>query len=194
MFPYMVPCYYVKVFMAVPLVPVQATDATENDINRPLVTSFNSEMTEASNFPLPNLCYSNPMSTAEARSVIWMGYSKAAVQLAIHEYNRKNPTKGALSFSAADLVQILAGRQERGEEIPQDLPSEELGKRDCVKLKTLEPKTHLNFHNRQQLQVSMRKFELVFGCLGSEDKDIEDHFLVVRRQPSALASLYITVS
>ncbi|KAH3775458.1 hypothetical protein DPMN_176860 [Dreissena polymorpha] len=59
------------------------------------------------------------MSTAEARSVIEMGYSKTAVQLAIHEYNGKNPTKGALSFSAADL--------ERGEEIPQDLPSEELG-------------------------------------------------------------------
>ncbi|XP_052233287.1 baculoviral IAP repeat-containing protein 7-like [Dreissena polymorpha] len=69
----------------------------------------------------------DPMSTAEARSVIEMGYSKTAVQLAIHEYNGKNPTKGALSFSAADLVQILVGRQERGEEIPQDLPSEELG-------------------------------------------------------------------
>ncbi|KAH3775420.1 baculoviral IAP repeat-containing protein 7-like [Dreissena polymorpha] len=145
--------------------PTQATDATENDKNRPMVTSIVSvfsgggEKSSFSIIPTTNqmklddsliLCEqlrkpsseesvviqglqstdlqtTDPMSTFEARSVIEMGYSKTAVQLAIHEYNGKNPTKGALSFSAADLVQILVGRQERGEEIPQDLPSEELG-------------------------------------------------------------------
>ncbi|KAH3826489.1 hypothetical protein DPMN_128395 [Dreissena polymorpha] len=152
--------------------PTQATDATENDRNHPMVTSsvlvFSGGGKKSSFFIIPttnqmtwddelrlrellrkpsseesvviqglqstDLQTTDTMSTSEARSVIEMGYSKTAVQLAIHEYNGKNPTKGALSFSAADLVQILVGCQERGEELPQDLPSEELGARGSSQL------------------------------------------------------------
>ncbi|KAH3823866.1 hypothetical protein DPMN_125689 [Dreissena polymorpha] len=69
----------------------------------------------------------DPMVTPEAKSVMKMGYSKKAVQQAIQEYMATNPDKDLLSFSAADLVEILIGRQEREEEIPQNIQSDELG-------------------------------------------------------------------
>ncbi|XP_052809867.1 uncharacterized protein LOC128238227 [Mya arenaria] len=71
---------------------------------------------------LTNLDFQNTdlMESDAAKAVLEMGYSRAAVRLAIHEFNGRNPSQRTLRFTADELVQILAGRQERGEPIPDD--------------------------------------------------------------------------
>ncbi|XP_052809302.1 uncharacterized protein LOC128237759 [Mya arenaria] len=62
----------------------------------------------------------DPIERDAAKAVLEMGYSRAAVRLAIHEFNGRNPSQRTLRFTADELVKILAGRQERGEPIPDD--------------------------------------------------------------------------
>ncbi|XP_052251794.1 uncharacterized protein LOC127858626 isoform X2 [Dreissena polymorpha] len=124
---------------------------------------------------------SDPMSTPQAKSMMKMGFSKTAVQLAIQEYMATNPDKDWLSFSAADLVEILIGRQKREEEIPQNLQSGELGRRTlhAIQLNQLQSSKSPQFDEvrRDDMQVETYNTEAKeetndYGVVNSSDFEL----------------------
>lgn len=62
-----------------------------------------------------------PLNNLEAQRVVGMGYSNRAVLQAIEEFNRQGDRN---EYTSADLVRILTERQDRGEALPPDSPTQ----------------------------------------------------------------------